>query len=203
MNWSCTEIRAELDSSNALEVLMKVFARVLATALVGTAMAAAPVLAQTVTIDYDHTVNFLKFKTYTWTKLHATDPTVEDRITIALNRDMGGRYMTEVPKGGDVSIIAVEATQDKQEFTTFYNSLGDFAWQRGWGSAGFLDSQATLNDVPVDTLIIDMYDTKTHKLLWRGTVTETVATSGDKNGQMIDKAVTLLIGKYPPKYKKP
>lgn len=203
MNWSCTEIRAELDSSNALEVLMKVFARVLATALVGTAMAAAPVLAQTVTIDYDHTVNFLKFKTYTWTKLHATDPTVEDRITIALNRDMGGRYMTEVPKGGDVSITAVEATQDKQEFTTFYNSLGDFAWQRGWGSAGFLDAQATLNDVPVDTLIIDMYDTKTHKLLWRGTVTETVATSGDKNGQMIDKAVTLLIGKYPPKYKKP
>jgi hypothetical protein len=203
LNWSCTEIRAELDSSNALEVLMKVFARVLATALVGTAMAAAPVLAQTVTIDYDHTVNFLKFKTYTWTKLHATDPTVEDRITIALNRDMGGRYMTEVPKGGDVSITAVEATQDKQEFTTFYNSLGDFAWQRGWGSAGFLDAQATLNDVPVDTLIIDMYDTKTHKLLWRGTVTETVATSGDKNGQMIDKAVTLLIGKYPPKYKKP
>jgi hypothetical protein len=111
--------------------------------------------------------------------------------------------MTEVPKGGDVSITAVEATQDKQEFTTFYNSLGDFAWQRGWGSAGFLDAQATLNDVPVDTLIIDMYDTKTHKLLWRGTVTETVATSGDKNGQMIDKAVTLLIGKYPPKYKKP
>lgn len=203
MNWSCTEIRAELDSSNALEVLMKVFARVLATALVGTAMAAAPVLAQTVTIDYDHTVNFLKFKTYTWTKLHATDPTVEDRITIALNRDMGGRYMTEVPKGGDVSITAVEATQDKQEFTTFYNSLGDFAWQRGWGSAGFLDSQATLNDVPVDTLIIDMYDTKTHKLLWRGTVTETAATSEDKNDQKIDKAVTLLIGKYPPKYKKP
>ena len=203
MNWSCTEIRAELDSSNALEVLMKVFARVLATALVGTAMAAAPVLAQTVTIDYDHTVNFLKFKTYTWTKLHATDPTVEDRITIALNRDMGGRYMTEVPKGGDVSIIAVEATQDKREFTTFYNSLGDFAWQRGWGSAGFLDSQATLDDVPVDTLIIDMYDTKTHKLLWRGTVTETVATSEDKNDQKIDKAVTLLIGKYPPKYKKP
>jgi hypothetical protein len=203
LNWSCTEIRAELDSSNALEILMKVFARVLATALVGTAMAAAPVLAQTVTIDYDHTVNFLKFKTYTWTKLHATDPTVEDRITIALNRDMGGRYMTEVPKGGDVSITAVEATQDKQEFTTFYNSLGDFAWQRGWGSAGFLDSQATLNDVPVDTLIIDMYDTKTHKLLWRGTVTETAATSEDKNDQKIDKAVTLLIGKYPPKYKKP
>jgi hypothetical protein len=166
-------------------------------------MAVAPVLAQTVTIDYDHTVNFLKFKTYTWQKVHATDPGVEDRISIAVNRDMGGRYMTEAPKGGDVTISAVEATQDKQEFTTFYNSLGDFSWQRGWGSAGFLDSQATLNDVPLGTLIIDIYDTKTHKLLWRGTVTEPLTGSEDNKDNTVDKAVTQLISKYPPKYKKP
>jgi len=66
---------------------MKSIARVLAAAIFGTALAATPLLAQTVTIDYDHTVNFLKFKTYTWEKIHATDPNVEDRINIALNRD--------------------------------------------------------------------------------------------------------------------
>lgn len=181
---------------------MKSIARMLATALVGAAMAAVPVLAQGVTIDYDHSVNFLKFKTYTWEKVHATDPGVEDRITIALNRDMAGRYMNEVAKGGDVDITAVEATKDKQEFTDFYNSLGDFTWQRGWGSAGFLDSQATLNDVPLDTLIIDMYDGKTHKLLWRGTVTDPLTGSEDKKDNTVDKAVTELISKYPPKYKK-
>jgi hypothetical protein len=65
-----------------------------------------------------------------------------------------------------------------------------------------MDSQATLQDSPVDTLVLDMYDTKTHKLLWRGTVTEPVASSTDKNDQKIDKAVTLLISKYPPKFKK-
>lgn len=181
---------------------MKSAVRVLAATLVGMAMAAVPALAQTATIDYDHSVNFLKFKTYTWEKVHATDPSVEDRITIALNRDMTGRYMTEVPKGGDVTITAVEATQDKQEFTTFYNSLGDFSWQRPWGSSGFLDSPATLNDVPLDTLIVDMYDTKTHKLLWRGTVTEPLTGSQDNKVNTIDKAVTALISKYPPKYKK-
>ena len=88
----------------------------LATALFVTVIAAAPALAQTVTIDYDHSVNFLKFKTYTWQKLHATDPSVEDRINIALKRDMEGRYMTEVASGGDVTITAVEATKDKAEF---------------------------------------------------------------------------------------
>ena len=183
---------------------MKAIARTLAAALVGMAMAGAPILAQTVTIDYDHTVNFLKFKSYTWEKIHASDPDVESRITAAMQRDMTGRYMTEVAKGGDVTLTAVEATQDKQEFTTFYNGLGSgYAWQRPWGSAGFMDTQATLGDIPLDTLVVDMYDTKTHKLLWRGTVTQPVGGSEDKNDQRIDKAVTLLISKYPPKYKKP
>jgi hypothetical protein len=181
---------------------MRFFAGTLASALVGVAMAGASVMAQTVTIDYDHTVNFAKFKTYTWDKVHATDPDVESRITLALNRDMAGRYMTEVAKGGDVTIVAVDATKDQQEFADFYNALPDYSWQRAWGSSGFMDSQATLKDIPLNTLVIDMYDTKTHKLLWRGTVTEPAAKSEDKNDRTIDKAVTELIGKYPPKFKK-
>ncbi len=182
---------------------MKVIAKMLATALVGTAMAGAPILAQTVTIDYDHSVNFLKFKTYTWEKVHATDPGVEDRITIAMKRDMAGRYMTEVAKGGDVTLTAVEATQDKQEFATFYDELERLRLAASVGQcAGLWIRRPRWTDIPLDTLVIDMYDTKTHKLLWRGTVTEPAGGSEDKNDQKIDKAVTLLIGKYPPKYKK-
>jgi hypothetical protein len=182
---------------------MRFIARAVAIALFATAMAATPLLAQTVTIDYDHTVNFLKLKTYTWQKLHATDPSVEGRINIALKRDMQGRYMTEVASGGDITITAVEATQDKAEFNSFYSSLNGFDWQHVSGATGFLNSGTVLQDVPLDTLVIDMYDTKTHQLLWRGAVTEPVATSEDKNDRTIDHAVTLLISKYPPKYKKP
>ena len=183
---------------------MRSIANMLATVLFGAAVAGAPLMAQTVTIDYDHTVNFAKFRTFTWDKVHATDPGVEDRITIAVNRDLAGRYMTEAGSGGDVTITAVEATQNKQEFGTFYDSLGQFTWQRGWGAGGFMDNAASLADIPVDTLVVDMYDTKTHKLLWRGTVTEPASTGNeDKNDEKIDKAVTVLIGKYPPKYKKP
>jgi hypothetical protein len=181
---------------------MKAFMRVLAAASF-VAVTAAPVIAQSLTVDYDHTVDFRKLKTYSWGKVHATDPSVENRITIALDRDMKGRYMTEVGSGGDVSITAVEATKDKQEFADFYSGLnGAYNWQRPWGS-GFLDSQATPADVPVDTLIIDMYDSKTHNLLWRGTITEPAGVgSEDKKSQRIDKAVTDLISKYPPKFKK-
>ena len=81
--------------------------KILATTLFGVAIAGTPILAQTVTIDYDHSVNFMKLKTFTWDKVHATDPNVEDRITIAANRDMAGRYMSAAGQGGDVTITAV------------------------------------------------------------------------------------------------
>ena len=99
---------------------MRSMTKMLATVLFGVAIAGTPILAQTVTIDYDHSVNFLKFKTYTWDRVHATDPSVEDRITIAVNRDMSGRYMSQAAKNGDVTIAVVEATQDKQEYANFY-----------------------------------------------------------------------------------
>jgi hypothetical protein len=181
---------------------MKSIARTLATLFLGVALAGASALAQTVNIDYDHSINFLKIKTYTWAKVHATDPAVEQRITLALNRAMSGRYMTEKAKDGDVMVTAVEASKDKQEYADFYNSLGDYAWQRPWGSGGLMDAQPGLADLPLRTLVVDMYDTKTHKLVWRGVVTEPAAKSEDQMGQEMDKAVTQLIGKYPPKYKK-
>lgn len=181
---------------------MKSIVRTMAAAFFCIVLAGASALAQSVTIDYDHTVNFLKFKTYTWAKVHATDPAVEQRITLALNRSMKGRYMTEVAKGGDLTVTAVEASKDKQEYTDFYNALGDWSWQRPWGNAGLMDGQTGLSDIPLRTLIVDLYDTKTHKLLWRGEVTEPPAKSEDKMDQEMDKAVTQLIGQYPPKYKK-
>ena len=49
---------------------------------------------------------------------------------------------------------------------------------------------------------MDIYDTKTQKLIWRGIVTEPVAKSEDKNDRTMDKAVNLLFAKFPPKYSK-
>ncbi len=130
---------------------MRSIARTLAATAFCIAIA-APILAQTVTIDSDPAIKFATFKTYTWKNVHATDPSVEKRITIAANRTLAGRYMKEAGSGGDITITAVEASQDKGEYATFYGTIGDFLWQRGWGSGGFMDSQATLQDIPLNTL---------------------------------------------------
>lgn len=161
-----------------------------------------PVVAQSVSIDYDHSVNFAKLTTYTWANVHATEPSVEGRVSIAANRTLASRYMKEAGKNADVTMTAVEASKDPHEYSAFYTALTDWTWQRGWDN-GFLDKLAGPENIPLYTLVLDMYDTKTHKLLWRGAVTLTAdqATGSDAD-QRFDKAVTQLIAKYPPRFQK-
>jgi len=181
---------------------MRSFATKLATVLFGAALAAMPILAQTATIDYDHSLNLDKYQTYSWNKIHATDPSLISRISVALNRNLRSKQMTEKSSGSDITIAVVEASESKQELVDHYSGLAGFSWQRGWGSGGFLDSPAKIQEIPLGALVVDFYDTKTHKLLWRGMVTDTVVKSGDKYDQKVDKAVNELISKFPPKFVK-
>ena len=182
---------------------MKSIAKMLATALLGTLLTGASVVAQSVNIDYDHAVNLAKCKTYNIQKIHATDPDVESRITVALNRDLQARYLREDTKNPDLIITVVESNANADEYSNFYDSLGDLAWQRGW-SSGFMDSSAAPANIPAGTLVLDMYDAKTHKLVWRGIATEPASVASSKGaGDKFDKAIGQMLNKFPPKYKKP
>jgi hypothetical protein len=182
---------------------MKRIAVRLATAVFGLALSGVAAAAQpNITIDYDHSINFENFHTYTWASVHATEPAVEQRVSIAANRSLAGRYMKEAGKDADVTMTAIEAGKDPQEYASFYSGLTDWTWQRGW-TRGFLDTAAAPENTPLHTLVIDMYDTKSHKLLWRGAITLPAdQATGSEADRKFDKAVTELIGKYPPKYKK-
>jgi hypothetical protein len=182
---------------------MRPIAKMLATALFGAALGGTTARAQAVNVDYDHSINFLKYKSYTLQKLHATDPGVETRLTIAIDRDLQARYLHPEGKDPDIIVAVVESNQDKQEYSTFFDSLDGLSWQRGWGSGGFLDTAATLQDIPAGTLAVNMWDGKTKKLIWRGIITEPASITSDKEAdQKMDKAVGQLLAQFPPKFKK-
>jgi len=182
---------------------MTSIAKMLTTALFGAAFAGAPALAQAVNVDYDHTINFLKYTSYKLEKLHATDPGVESRLTIAVDRDLQSRYLHPADKDPDLIVAVVESNEDKQEYSSFYDGLSGLSWQRGWGQGGFLGTEATVQDIPAGTLVLDIWDRKTQKLVWRGAITEPASVLADKEAdQKMDKAVGQLLAQFPPKYKK-
>ncbi|MGB7435029.1 MAG: DUF4136 domain-containing protein, partial [Candidatus Acidiferrum sp.] len=81
-------------------------------------------LAQDVHTDYDRKVNFEQFHTYSWGKVQTSNPLWESRIKDAVNKVLQAKGWQEVPSGGDVTVMAVGATKNQQEYQTYYDGLG-------------------------------------------------------------------------------
>jgi hypothetical protein len=47
------------------------------------------------------------------------------------------------------------------------------------------------------TLIVNLYDAKAKQLVWRGIATGTLSDNGDKNQNLVHKAVEKMFKKYP------
>jgi hypothetical protein len=157
----------------------------------------APLLAQ-VAQTYDPSEQFNKVKTYGWAKVETTDPLLEPRLTIALDRVLQGYGWHLVDKNPDVKISAVDAAKNSGEYARFYRSLAGYPWRRGWGGGGFADGLTAPGKIVVGTLVVDIYRTSDHKLIWRGTAAQPEG-SQKKMEDAIDKSVNSMFNKFPPK----
>lgn len=153
--------------------------------------------AQDVKTDYDRNANFAQYKTYSWEQIKTRDPLMVDRIKSAVNGTLAAKGFTEVPSGGDISIVAMETTQNQQTLDTFYNNLGG-----GWRWGGFGDATTTTENYKVGTLVIDLFDTNTRNLLWRGSASDALSNKSEKNIDNLDKGVDRMFKKFPPEPKK-
>jgi len=173
----------------------------------GVTLAGAPALqAQNVSTDYDHNANFSGYHTFSFYRVQTANPLFEQRVRDAITRDLQSRGWQMVPSGGDIAITAIGDVQNTQEYTTFYNGLGPgFGW-RGWGWWGGYgwrggDTTTTVETIPVGTLMVDLYDTNSHNLVFRGRATDELHKKHtDKNIELVNKAVDKIFDHFPPKH---
>jgi len=152
--------------------------------------------AQHVKSDYDHSANFGQYKTYSWEKVQTKDQLMVDRIKSAVNSALAAKGWTEVPSGGDVEVDAIETTQTQQTLDTFYNGFGG---GRRWGfGGGFGDATTTVETYKVGTLVVDLFDAKTEKLIWRSSSSDALSDKADKNTKNLDKGVNKMFQHFPP-----
>jgi hypothetical protein len=176
--------------------------RLFATAALATSLCSLPLLAQDVKTDYDHKADFTKYHTFSFHKVQASDPLYEGRIKDGITRYLTAKGLQLVPTGGDLAVAAVGAMQTKQEYNTFYDNLGGGFGRRGWGGWGGGwggDATTTETDIPVGTLVVNLFDTQTHQLVWRGTSTDELSNKPDKDTKKLDKAIDKMFQKFPPK----
>ena len=157
--------------------------------------------AQQVKTDFDRSADFSRYKTYSWEKVHTQNPLWVDRIKAAVNSALAGKGWTEVKSGGNVSIMAMEMNQSHQTLNTYYDSFGGGWGWRGRFGGGFGDSTTTESTYKVGTLVVDLYDSNTKKLIWRGSASDTLSDKSAKNIKNLDKGVQKMFDHFPPSQK--
>jgi len=168
----------------------------------------------TVTTNYDHSAPFGKYKTYTLAPSPSgqkLSPGSEEVLRHAIRSQLAARGVTEAKTGkGDLAIVRHVFTQDKvseRQYSDwgygsgvgFGSSTGGY-WPSGYGSYGmWAGSPSTYTDVSKyteGTLVLDVVDTHTNKLVFRGTATAVVGRQG-KNARNIEKAVAKMVAALP------
>jgi Domain of unknown function (DUF4136) len=150
--------------------------------------------AQHVKTDYDRSADFHQYKTYSWEKVQTQDPLLVDRIKTSVNAALTARGWTPVESGGDVAVVAIEMTKTNRTLNTFYDGFGG-GWR--WGG-GFGDATTTVNTYKVGTLVVDLFDANTKKLIWRGSSSDTLSSKSDKNIKNLDKEAEKMFDHFPP-----
>jgi hypothetical protein len=91
----------------------------------------------------------------------------------------------------------MEITKNQQTLNTFYDGFGG-----GWRWGGFGDATTTTETYKVGTLVVDLFDAKAKKLIWRGSSSDTLSSNADKNTKNLDKGVLKMFAHFPPEAKK-
>jgi hypothetical protein len=166
-------------------------------ALLSVALLIAAAAWASITTDYDHSVSFANFKTYSWGKLETQNSIWDERVKSAVDTALAAKGWTQLPSGGDVVVNAFGKTRPEHTMNTFYDGFGGgWRWQ---GFGGFGEATTTVDTYKVGTLVVDMFDPNTKNLIWRGAATDTLSNNPDKNTKKLDGEVNKMFEHFPPK----
>jgi hypothetical protein len=168
-----------------------------------------------VSTDYDPNVDFSTYKTFGWPggdrppdDVLAKNPLVAKRIESSIGRALEAKGYTMLEGGmPDIVIITHGGVQEKMQVTNYstgyyggYGGYGGYGMYDPWGYGGYGGTRTDVSYYDEATLVIDLIDTETKELAWRGIATKILANTSDpeKVQANIDNAVDKMLATFPP-----
>lgn len=147
--------------------------------------------AQTVSVNFNHSQSFSQFHTYAWGSDNANQ--VKDSILAQaavqnIDAALHAKGLQKVSESEKPDLLVTASGGMKEE--TSYTAMG----MRGIGGGmGTISPEQNV----VGTLIVDLYDAKEKSLVWRGIAQNTLSNNGNKNQQLVQKAVAKMFKQWP------
>jgi hypothetical protein len=148
-------------------------------------------LAQQVSVNYNHSQSFAGYHTYAWGSNNANqinNSILAQAAKSDIENAMQGVGLTKVDESQNPDLILLANGGLKQE--TSYSAWG----MRGIGGGmGGITPEQNVEG----TMVVDLYDAKQKMLVWRGIAQDTLSNNGNKNQQIVEKAVQKMFKQYP------
>jgi hypothetical protein len=168
---------------------MKRLAFATAVALMLAACASTP----DVQTDFDPAAQFSRYHTYAWTATPEFGaPLMQQRITASIDAKLGAMGWTAASAAtADVVIAAHVITREQLSIDTFNPGAG---WG-GWGPPG--NGSARVRSYTVGTLVLDIFDAKSKRAVWRGTASSALPKTTDKATAKTQEAIDRMFASFP------
>lgn len=153
--------------------------------------------AQDVKTDYDHNFNFAELHSFA-IKIGTSwgNPLTEDRAKNNVAKALTEKGWVQADEAtADALVVIHGATQMKKSLDTFYS--GGYAGY-GWGGFGPGTSTTTVNEYKVGTMVVDIFNAKDKKLVFRGVGQDEVSDKPEKNEKKIEKGTEKMFKNFPP-----
>lgn len=157
-----------------------------------------------VTSDFDHSVNFRNYKTWSWYPQQTTDAEggpargyqsfLDKRMRTAVENEMKRKGLTYTDQSPDLFVAYNAKVEDKQQVSPYYNGFGYPFYGYGMYGRG---PYAPVTQYKAGTVIIDLVDAKRKELAWRGQGQAQL----DKNTiseEEVYRIVGSILENYPP-----
>ena len=154
-------------------------------------LASSFALAQQVSVNYDHNASFGQYHTYAWGSNNTNQIRNSILAQVAqqdINNAMQGKGLQMVPESQNPDLILTASGGEREQ--TSWNAWG----MRGIG--GGMGGISPEQNVEA-TMIVSLYDAKQQSLIWRGIAQNTLNTNGNKNQEMVQKAVQKMFKQWP------
>lgn len=174
------------------------------------ALLAVPATAQEVHVDFDESVDFSQYKTFAWkapieASLAEESPSLHESIESAIETQLQSGGLAEDVHNPDLWVTYHASSVEKVHFDTSH--MG-YEYGPGWGWDPALYGYGgvgggrrppptpTTHTYERGTLIIDIWDAKTNKAIFRGVVEGAVNRKPKRAAKQIETAVEKIATEF-------
>ena len=154
-------------------------------------IASAVAVGQQVSVNYNHSQSFSGYHTYAWGSNNANQVQNSILAQVAqqdIDAALQGKGLQKVQESQKPDLILLASGGMKQQ--TSWSAWG----MRGIGGGmGGITPQQNVEA----TLIVDLHDTKSQSLVWRGIAQDTLSNNGDKNQKLVQSAISKMFKQWP------